>query len=493
MNQSEWFVEKLLRMPARVYWLIPIFLFGLQFVFTYECRWVFTYEDLAESVRNVFWMDHHTLYDGISCSLTWYGFLLAVYKIFGFSLYTAKYVRLVFQLCSLFALACLLKRWLGARVAWIALLAWGTSPTLLAMNIVQTGFGVDLQMVPIGILLAQGIGSKKKWVSVVSLGALSMLVMFTCLVYSSAVLYLPTIAILACLRLGRRKDITLLQQAVLSLFCFLLPLALALLYLKDPRLALNDPVTRSGVFRGGGHLSFEISSIMTGVARTLRDLFVEGKSYTFELAEPEFGHLAGTLPFLFVLFFGVGIWRHYKKFRTIVVLSFFTICTGLLIPNLAANSPGLRRSTVVLAAFYTLFSLACYTLRSKRFESNLIRPIGLFLCLLLPLHHLAVYNTNLRQPAFSSAPISTPWFKIKPTPEQSLEYWLNFTASGSPLDCKAISIELETCRFSEIYAILAGYRLWNGLESTPIRAVHPITNKTFELSIGLWERYELLH
>ena len=78
-----------------LYWSLPLVLFALQLVYTTNSTNQIRYEELAESVRNVWWLQNGTIYDGVSSNVGWYGTLLLVYKFFGFSIFTAKYFRLV--------------------------------------------------------------------------------------------------------------------------------------------------------------------------------------------------------------------------------------------------------------------------------------------------------------------------------------------------------------------------------------------------------------
>ncbi len=80
-----------------VYWSITALLCVVQLVFTLHSRSQLRYEELAESVRNVLWLEHRTIYDGVSSNVGWYGTLLIVYKIFGFPLHAVKFVRLVWR------------------------------------------------------------------------------------------------------------------------------------------------------------------------------------------------------------------------------------------------------------------------------------------------------------------------------------------------------------------------------------------------------------
>ena len=79
------------------------------------------YEELAESVRNVFWLQNGLIYDGVSSNVGWYGTILGIYNLFGFHLFATQYFRLVLHLISIICLGLVLKRFLGEK-AWLPLL-----------------------------------------------------------------------------------------------------------------------------------------------------------------------------------------------------------------------------------------------------------------------------------------------------------------------------------------------------------------------------------
>ncbi len=83
------------------YWLVPVFLIICQLAWTFSSTSQIRFEEVAESVRNVFWLQNQSIYDGISSNVGWYGTLLIIYKIFGFSLFTAKFYRLFLFIVSI--------------------------------------------------------------------------------------------------------------------------------------------------------------------------------------------------------------------------------------------------------------------------------------------------------------------------------------------------------------------------------------------------------
>ena len=135
------------------YWLLVAILFMAQAAYTMGGLERLWYEELAEGIRNPFWLDRRLVYDGVSSNVGWYGLILLVYKVFGFSTYAAKYVRLALHVPFLVCSALLLKRWIGLRRAWAPLLAVGLSPTLLYFNNLGTSYGTDVELFPVVLFL----------------------------------------------------------------------------------------------------------------------------------------------------------------------------------------------------------------------------------------------------------------------------------------------------------------------------------------------------
>src|SRR3989338_2500880 len=136
-----------------IYWLIPILLFVLQAVYTFNSLNQIRYEELEESVVSPYWVQNGVVQNGASGNLGWHFLLVAVYNIFGFSLFAGKFVRLSLVLISLFCLAAVLRKYLGEKGAFLPLLTIGLSPTLLYFNTQQTVYGMDLVYLPILLYL----------------------------------------------------------------------------------------------------------------------------------------------------------------------------------------------------------------------------------------------------------------------------------------------------------------------------------------------------
>jgi len=132
------------------YWVLVPVLFAAQAMVTWAGLEGLRYEELAEFIRNPFWFDHRLVYDGASANVAWYALLVVTYKVFGFSPYASKYLRLALHVPFLVCTALLLKEWIGVRRGWLPLVAVGLSPTALYFN---SFHGIDLQLFPVVIWL----------------------------------------------------------------------------------------------------------------------------------------------------------------------------------------------------------------------------------------------------------------------------------------------------------------------------------------------------
>jgi len=145
------------KLIAILYFSIPFVLFLFQYTLTSSSVNQIRYEEIAESIRNVFWFNKGLIYDGVSSNVGWYAILSGVYYFFGFSLFTAKFFRLFLYLFSILSLAILLKKYSSYKKAFLPLITIGLSPTFLYLNTLQAQFGFDLQVLPIITLLIDSI------------------------------------------------------------------------------------------------------------------------------------------------------------------------------------------------------------------------------------------------------------------------------------------------------------------------------------------------
>lgn len=458
------------------YILLIVILFVLQAVFTFNSMNQIRYEELAESVRNPFWFHNRLMYDGLSGSISWYGLQALIYNIFGFHLYTAKFIRLALYLVSLLCLASILKKHLGKKIAWLPLLTIGLSPTILYFNTLQTTYGIDLQLLPIILWLFQK--------NVLVMSGAWFLAMIAWLAYPTFIFYLPLLAILYL-----RHFFNSWKKLLLSMTLFILPLILTFIYIENTKSLINDPVSGSGLFRGGVRSGIDLAIFFPSLQITLSDLFIKANSYYFEAYKVEFSDYYPLISVILVIYLSIYLYFKKTKFRFALNLTYLLFILGLIVPHITGgdfNFAGIRRATPILASFYALFCLGLKIGKLKKW---------LFLIMLiLPVHHILVYPANLAHIKDLSPYREKLWFEIEKNPQDSLKKFVDqVQKSDLTLACKDQTGQTVSCRYSEIYAGVAGSCLWNRLECHNILGLNQNSKKIIPLSVDLWNSYQLGH
>jgi hypothetical protein len=106
---------------------------------------------------------------------------------------------------------------------------------------------------------------------------------------------------------------------------------------------------------------------------------------------------------------------------------------------------------------------------------------GKIACLLLLVHHIAVFMPNARFLQTSALQVDDPWFHRFGSPSESITIWArDFVLQEKPLTCQS---RQEKCRFAEIYAAVSGYLRWNGLGERPVLIVDPNSAVVIPLDI----------
>jgi hypothetical protein len=474
------------RWAAPAYWLVVVMLFAAQAGYTLSGLERLGYEELAEGIRNPFWLEHRLVYDGVSSNVGWYGLLLLVYKVAGFSAYTAKFVRLAFHLLFLASSALLLKRWLGLPRAFLPLLAVGLSPTALYFNNLETSYGTDIQLSAAVLFLIASLaerppeGPRRRALLAAAAGALTMV---ACLMFPSFLVYVPLLLVAfvwmaqradAQRRLG--KDVTWLTAG----FCA--PFAVAVLFVRNRSVLLFDAAAGgAGVFRGGGGaLTTDPVDITRSIGAVFHDLFVRGNSYYFSLQHTEFSGLLGVMAAWGMLAGALVVAWNWKASRVPLALAGTLCLLSICVPALSRHLPGLRRSTGVIAGVYVI--LACMWAAPVPAGLRALAVwAGKIACLLLLVHHLIVYVPNARDLQASAQQVHDPWFHRFGSPSESIAAWAHdVVLRGKPLTCESSP---DNCRFAEIYAAVSGYLKWNGLGEPPVTGVDPKSSAVIPLDI----------
>ena len=479
-----------------LYWSLPLVLFALQLVYTTNSTNQIRYEELAESVRNVWWLQNGTIYDGVSSNVGWYGTLLLVYKFFGFSIFTAKYFRLVLSLISLICLAAVLKKYLGEKKAIIPLLAIGISPTLLFFNTLQSSFGTDLQYIPICIfLILQNF--QKNFSSLLRQALLGATIMVAWMSYPTFVFYIPVLGILYLRQIKSLSMHRKTKNIVITTISFVTPFVLVLLALKDRQLLFFDEKTKSGIFRGAGNFTFNINTFIENFGHTIADVTSKPNSYYYEVVQGDFSLIIPLLSLISILTLSIYLIAKSKNFRFVLALSWTVLLLNLMVANFTSDPSGqfgIRRETASLAAIYSIFVIVWLWVLKHSFKNSQIKNLLIGILLLVPLHHVIVYPINLGSLGNPSPYKYSHIFSQFGTPDKSLNPLVNIAKTQDlKLSCTDSSGKSAYCRYVEAYAAVAGYCSWNNIDCHQILGYDNKTEKFIPLTTKLWEDYYWEH
>ena len=484
------------RHARTAYWLLVLLLFLPQAAYTWVGLERLWYEELAEGIRNPFWLDHRFVYDGASTNVAWYGLVLLADKVFGFSPYAGKYVRLVLHVPFLVCSALALERWVGVRKAWLPLVAVGLSPTLLYFNNLSIPSGVDVQLAPVFIWLIAVICARAHAASrLVPLGEclIGAAAMVACLTYPSFLLCLPVLAGVYIILRRPVATSRLFADFGYMALGFALPFGAVVAYLSDRRSFLLDPTTNgTGVFRGGGGqgVSLDPNGMWRSTVQVLHDLFVRGESYYFGLPTVEFSGRLGLIAAWGIIVGAIVAGWKWKPARQALALAGCLCLLAVVAPAASWHLPGLRRSTPFIAGAYVL--MACVW-AMPIFDDPVGRVLawtGKAACVLLLVHHVMAYSPNLRYLVDETRKVRDPWFYQFGDPSQTVRILAReWVLTGKPLACGATS----SCRFSEVYGAVAGYLKWSGLGEPPVLAVDMSSGRVIKLDIDLWQSRAFAH
>lgn len=482
-----------------IFWMLPAILGIVQFIFIRASYGQIRYEELAESVRNVFWLENRVIYDGISSNIGWYGTLMFLYRLFGFSLHLTKYYRFALHIISLFCLYALLKKYLGIKRALIPFVTFAASPTLLYLNTLQTSYGTDLQYLPITLFLLLVIRNAKGMLLLVSELLFWIISMVAWMSYPPYVCYLPVLFLVYFFIMRNKPSTTtsITSHLLISLFFFLLPLISGFLYVSNRNLLIYDSVERSGIFRGAGSPSLRPDTFLSNSTGLMTDLFSQGNSYYFEYVRGEFSDIAPIAVIIFTFIFTIALYKSEKRMRKYVLLAVAVFVSSFVITGFTLDPtthPGIRRFTPVLASFYAFFFFGWYYVHSYTARTKRLRILLLGGLLLLPLHHALVLPHNLAAMKIPSKYAENAWFAKAVTPDRSLTVLTDKLLNDDlKLSCKDAEGKLAYCRLSEIYGALMGNCTWNKLTCRKIYGYDPHTEGFIEISPLLWQNYRWPH
>lgn len=485
------------RLVAATYWCLPLVLAAVLWQLSLASSHAIRHEEVVESVRNVLWLDDRLIYDGVYSNVGWYGTLLVSYKLFGFSLTTAKVVRLVIYVAGLYASAVVLRRYLSPVSSAVPLTLLGASPTVLYFGSQQTSFGLDLSYAGICLALVLWSHPRDRPLIFYAKWFLSgTIAMVAAMSYPTFLVYLPSLAIVAVWHLMRERRAMSPPTAGASWWLCavatgvgaLVPLVAALLYVRSPQVLLLDPETGAGLFRGGGQLGWDAELAWRSLASSLQDLFVQGRSYYYSVRQPDFSGLLPSVACAVVVAATVGLAVRRVIPAPLAAALALLAGSSLAVPSLAIDgAPGIRRGTGLLIAFSAAFALVWHASSTGVIRRMWLRGPVVGACLLLPLLHVWRVPSLAADLARPDAYGNRDWFAVAATPNASLQVLRRQLSEGRPLACPPDGRGgYVPCRFQEVYAAIEGFRRWNRLPPAGVPAIDWRSGNRIDLSSELW-------
>lgn len=509
---------------SQVYLLTALSLFALQAFFTFNAFGQIRFEEVYESVKAVYFWEHQQVISGLHTNVGWYTILLLAYKIFGFSLHTGQIVKLVISFFSLLSLALLFSKYFKNYWGLIPFVAIATSPTLMYYNTLNLHNGIDLQLLPIALLIltsikiphfrssraiAEGSSQQSQLKQIPRLDSLARndnirnyiltallfsFLMFAALIYPAFSFYIPALGLFFLYKLNTviaRNKVT--WQSVenkidphvakapqddkrvyllIATIAFLLPLIGIFAYTQNREILIFDEVNNSGLFRGGGKIVFSEEVFKQGFDGLFRDLFVKAGSYHFEAGSVDFSDLYPVVSLIFSLYVTFKIFAQDKSSQKIIALIWLTVIANLFIISVTSDYgiPGIRRATPTLACLYGFFVLAWYYVLQDRVKLPVSKTVAICLLSLITIHNVLVLPQN-----FSSLKLSSPfkmadWFDGTNDPQESLDAYLDELQQGDlVLDCSDLYEPNPNCEYTFVYSAISGSCIWNNLSCHAIK------------------------
>lgn len=478
-----------------IYWSLPVVLLIFQAVFTVNSINQIREEELVESVRNVWWFQNHLVTSGAYSNLGWYAVLAVVYNIFGFSLHTAKFVKLAIVLASFFSLAAVLKKFLGVGRAWLPLLTIGLSPTLLYFGTLQVPMLLDVNLFLICLYLAVTIDFKSSYNPFKS-ALLWFVTMLGWLIYPAFLYFLPIIFTIYFFKLVNyfgHDTKAIVKNVLFSFFAFCAPLVVAALYIQNRGLLLYDGIWQRGLFRSNGGFELSTALFWDNLKTLLSDLFMRYNSYYFEIPKVEFSDYYPIAGVLFVLIASFFIALKSKKYRLLIAAAGTYLIICLILINLVGpyGLGGIRRAGVLLILFYALFVFVWkFAMEQKRVKPT-VRYVFIGLCAIFLFHHLIVFPANLAHLRNLSPYRDQFWFARGETPEKSLAMFVNAVqVQDLSLACIEKDNKLISCLpvrgYSSVYGAIKGSCFWNRLQCHQLNAFDSKLDQVVPLDFNFW-------
>jgi len=483
-----------------LYYITPILAWLPQVFMTLNSFSQVRFEEFITSVQAPFWFYHHQIVSGLHVNVGWYGLLVIVYKIFGFTIFTGRFVNLFASFISLFVLAFLLKKFFDARIAAIILITLALSPTWLFINSLNMHMAMTYHLLIIIILILMKIDFSKIKLSLILTGILFLLVMLCVLTYQSAISFLPSIFIFYWLKYrshlrGVKAHPGGVKLVIVAIIAFILPVIALFAWVDNKQLLIWDSYRNTGLFRGGGLLTISEGTFSQNWTYLLTDFFIKGISGHYEVASAEFSYIFPIISLLFIFFWIWKIYQRIKQSRKIILLIILVMVFNTLAFSFstALTLPGMNRMTPFLLGIYFLWIIVWWGVEKSppgsAFGDSRWRTGGMRVILgLLLLHHLIVYPINFTHLKDPSPFKVADWFDSENAQKSVDSYVLKLQSEDIVLNCKEQLGQSGQCFYDFIYSSIAGSCEWNHLDCHKISGYDPDERKIKDLNIDYFKK-----
>lgn len=458
-----------------IYWSLPIILLIAQAFYTFGSMNQIRTEEL-DLIRGTYWFANRHFF-GVSLDLGWYFLLMLYYNFFGFDLFGGKIIRLFLHLVSLYALFYLAKRYLPSKYNFLPIITFGLSPAVLYYTAVQTSYGIEFQVLPIIFFLLSSIKPKEGIKTVFKQVLLGAAVMIAWLLYRTVMFYIPLLVYLYARVYWRRVRYNSKKLFLLFLpaFSFFGTLILFTFYLKESPLffsGLSTPFA-GGLFKGIVWFDFSLHTFIWHSGMLIKNLFYKSSGYFYEISKVDFSDYYPIATFFIVIAVSLFLLIKDKKLSGLIKLAYFVIVSNFIVVNFVADDyPSLNRYTPILFCFYFLYALAWnYLIKRKKSRLKFILVV---LMILLPIHHILVFKTNLDYLKNSDEFQEKNWFTLVQKPTESLDLLVNQVQKEDlTLSCVDKDGKTVLCRLDRVFSAISSKCYWDRLLCHDIKGYDP--------------------
>jgi hypothetical protein len=166
------------------------------------------------------------------------------------------------------------------------------------------------------------------------------------------------------------------------------------------------------------------------------------------------------------------------------IFAFGLFC--FVLPQWIAHSPGLRRVTGFLCAYYALVALLWGVARTRADLGKRVRYLLMGAVLLQGTTNLAALGPNLGVSQEFVRQWNIEWFRAHGSAKEALAHWERFTKNRGVLRCGSA----ESCRYAEIYGAIRAFRRYAGLPDSVILAWDFHAGAPIVLENSIWRKRE---